>query len=633
MSESKTQVAQQLRDDPVIVLGMHHSGTSILAEILHRFGVFMQANMHHHESKFFVDLNDRVIMGGGANWARNPIMPVDEVLARRELVAKRLAKQGLIKYLDAGYDGTSRWGFKDPRTCVTLPLFVELYPNARYLHIIRNEEDVATSLAASDKRALGIEPEREFWKVLQRQHVARVREYGARQRFYHEFAYEDFCRQPIEIMQEVYRFLELPFTAELEAFLKSRIYTHRINISPQTQTTKEESSTMSLSIPHGGQLINRFLQGEEREAALRRANDLKKVYLTEVGVSDLEMIANGAMSPLTGFMGKADYESVVSRMRLANGLVWSLPITLPVSQAVAAELHESEEVALVETIEGRPGAILGLMKITEKYTYDKNREAQEVYRTTEAAHPGVARVLQQGEIYLAGEVWVVNRPSNISFADYRRDPAETRRIFAERGWNSVVGFQTRNPVHRAHEYIQKCAMEIVDGLLLHPLVGETKKDDIPADVRMASYEVLIKDYYPSQRVLLSVFPAAMRYAGPREAIFHAMCRKNYGCTHFIVGRDHAGVGKYYGTYDAQKIFANFTPEELGITTLNFENSFYCKTCGAIVTSKTCPHDSSNHMILSGTQVREMLSRGEALPAEFTRATVAEVLINGLRQSE
>jgi sulfate adenylyltransferase len=389
---------------------------------------------------------------------------------------------------------------------------------------------------------------------------------------------------------------------------------------------------MSLSVPHGGKLINRFLHGEEREAALRRATDLKKIHLTEVGVSDLEMIANGAMSPLTGFIGKADYESVVSRMRLANGLVWSLPITLPVAKTVADELHESEEVALVETLDGRPGAILGLMKITEKYAYDKNREAQEVYRTTEAAHPGVARVLNQGEIYLAGEVWVMNRPSNVSFVDYRRDPAETRRIFAERGWNSVVGFQTRNPVHRAHEYIQKCAMEIVDGLLLHPLVGETKKDDIPADVRMASYEVLIKDYYPSRRVLLSVFPAAMRYAGPREAIFHAMCRKNYGCTHFIVGRDHAGVGKYYGTYDAQKIFASFTPEELGITTLNFENSFYCKTCGAIVTSKTCPHDSSNHMILSGTQVREMLSRGETLPAEFTRAAVAEVLINGLRQS-
>ena len=389
---------------------------------------------------------------------------------------------------------------------------------------------------------------------------------------------------------------------------------------------------MSLSIPHGGKLINRFLQGEEREIALRRATDLKKIQLTEVGVSDLEMIANGAMSPLTGFMSKADYESVVQNLRLANGLIWSLPITLPVSQAVADELHESEEVALVETIDGQPGAILGLMKIAEKFSYDKNREAQEVYRTADAAHPGVARVLHQGEVYLAGEVWMMNRPSNVSFEDYRHDPAATRRLFEERGWNTVVGFQTRNPVHRAHEYIQKCAMEIVDGLLLHPLVGETKKDDTPADVRMASYEVLLKNYYPQQRVLLGVFPAAMRYAGPREAIFHAMCRKNYGCTHFIVGRDHAGVGNYYGTYDAQKLISGFSIAELGITPLKFENSFYCSKCGAIVTSKTCPHDSSHHVILSGTQVRGMLSRGEALPAEFTRAEVAAVLTKGLQQA-
>lgn len=243
MSESRPQAALQLREDPVIVLGMHHSGTSILAEILHRFGVFMQANMHHHESKFFVDLNDRVIMGGGANWARNPIMPVAEVLAKREEARKRIAKHARLKYLDAGYDGESRWGFKDPRTCVTLPLFAELYPDARYLHILRNENDVATSLAASDKRGLGIEPEREFWIALQRQHVDRVREYGSRQRYYHEFCYEDFCRQPLEVMRHAYRFLELPFTEALAEFLRSRIYTHRINISPQTKTLSQESST------------------------------------------------------------------------------------------------------------------------------------------------------------------------------------------------------------------------------------------------------------------------------------------------------------------------------------------------------------------------------------------------------
>ncbi len=386
---------------------------------------------------------------------------------------------------------------------------------------------------------------------------------------------------------------------------------------------------MSLSIPHGGKLVDRILRGEEREASLRRARDAKKVPLSEVGIADLEMIANGAMSPLTGFMSKADYDSVVQNMRLANGLVWSLPITLPVAKELADGLRLGEEVALVES-NGAAGVILGVMKISEKFEYDKAHESKEVYRTTEFAHPGVARVMSQDEICLAGEVWMLNRPSNVTFTEFRRDPAETRRLFNERGWNTVVGFQTRNPVHRAHEYIQKCAMEIVDGLLLHPLVGETKKDDIPADLRMESYEALLRDYYPANRVLLSVFPAAMRYAGPREAIFHAMCRKNYGCTHFIVGRDHAGVGKYYGTYDAQKIFAQFKPEELGITTLNFENSFFCKKCGSVVTSKTCPHDGSHQVMLSGTQVREMLGRGEAPPPEFSRPEVVEILIKGLR---
>jgi sulfate adenylyltransferase len=385
---------------------------------------------------------------------------------------------------------------------------------------------------------------------------------------------------------------------------------------------------MPLSLPHGGKLVDRMLRGEKREAALYRARDAKKIPLSEVGISDLEMMANGAMSPLTGFMAQADYDSVVQNMRLANGLVWSLPITLPVSKEIAAGIRLNEEVALIEN--GNGGAILGVMTVAEKFEYDKTREAMEVYRTTETAHPGVARVMNQGEVCLAGEVWMINRPSNVPFAEYRRDPAETRRIFNERGWNTVVGFQTRNPVHRAHEYIQKCAMEIVDGLLLHPLVGETKKDDIPADLRMESYHALLQNYYPANRVLLSVFPAAMRYAGPREAIFHAMCRKNYGCTHFIVGRDHAGVGKYYGTYDAQKMFTNFKPEELGITTLNFENSFYCKKCGAVVTSKTCPHDGSYQVMLSGTQVREMLGRGEAPPSEFSRLEVVEILIKGLR---
>ena len=386
------------------------------------------------------------------------------------------------------------------------------------------------------------------------------------------------------------------------------------------------------SIPHGGKLVNRILQGEEREAARARAKDFKKIALTDVGISDLEMIANGAMSPLKGFMGRDDYQSVISNMRLKNGQIWSLPVALTVAKELASSIKAGEQVALVEAPsqnEQKASHLLGIMRVDDKFEYDKLQEARQVYRTTDEAHPGVARLLRQGEVYLGGEIWLIDHPAGATFPEHRRDPEGTRAIFKERGWRTVVGFQTRNPIHRAHEYIQKCAMEIVDGLLLHPLVGETKSDDISAEVRMESYQRLLKDYYPQDRVLLSVFPAAMRYAGPREAIFHAICRKNYGCTHFIVGRDHAGVGKYYGTYDAQQIFLQFQLDELGITPLFFEHSFYCKKCDTVITSKTCPHDKSEHMFLSGTQVREMLSRGEAPPAQFTRPEVAQVLIQGI----
>jgi len=379
--------------------------------------------------------------------------------------------------------------------------------------------------------------------------------------------------------------------------------------------------------PHGGKLINRILTGQAREEGLARARGLKKVMLSPVSVSDVELIAVGAFSPLTGFLGRDDYESVIETMRLANGVVWSIPITLAVTREQAKDLHEGDELALLET----PDHILALMTLREKYTYDKKREAALVYRTTEDKHPGVARLYAQGDVLLAGDIWLLNRPLDQRFIEFRHDPIQTRRMFAQRGWNSIVGFQTRNPVHRAHEYIQKTALEIVDGLLLHPLIGETKSDDIPAEVRIESYRRLLRDYYPPDRVLLGVYPAAMRYAGPREAIFHALARKNYGCTHFIVGRDHAGVGKYYGTYDAQLIFNEFTPEEIGITPLFFEHAFYCRKCGGIVTAKTCPHDESEHIILSGTQVREMLKRGEAPPPEFTRPEIARVLIEGYRQ--
>lgn len=386
--------------------------------------------------------------------------------------------------------------------------------------------------------------------------------------------------------------------------------------------------------PHGGALVDRVLRGSMREAMLDRAAQLKKIVLTSVAASDLELIAVGAFSPLTGFMQQADYSAVVEEMRLASGLVSTLPITLAVTKEEAAGLREGEEVALVAPRDNvrSPIEVLGILQLAEAFGYDKEREAQRVFGTTDTRHPGVARLHAQGEILLGGEIWLTGRPS-VPFAEFRHDPAHTRRMFAARGWDTVVGFQTRNPIHRSHEYIQKTALEIVDGLFLHPLVGETKADDIPADVRMASYQALLRDYYPPDRVILGVFPAAMRYAGPREAIFHAICRKNYGCTHFVVGRDHAGVGQFYGPYDAHKIFDEFKPEELGITPLFFDNTFYCLKCGGVVSAKTCPHDESAHIVFSGTQVREMLERGEMLPAEFTRPEVAKVLMEGLRRGQ
>jgi sulfate adenylyltransferase len=381
--------------------------------------------------------------------------------------------------------------------------------------------------------------------------------------------------------------------------------------------------------PHGGTLVNRTLRGVVREGALEKAKDLPRLVLSPVSVSDVELIANGAYSPLTGFMTRADYESVVEAMRLSNGVVWSIPITLPVDRTFADTLHEGDEIALHQATDAGEH-LLATMEVQEKYTYDKDQEAREVYRTTEHAHPGVARLYAQGDVLLGGPISVLDQPLEQELPELRYTPAQTRRMFASNGWRRIVGFQTRNPIHRAHEYIQKAALEIVDGLFVHPLVGDTKSDDIPADVRVKSYEAVLRDYYPADRVLLAAFPAAMRYAGPREAIFHALCRKNYGCTHFIVGRDHAGVASYYGTYDAQRIFDEFELAEIGIIPLFFEHAFYCRKCETVVTAKTCPHSREDWLYLSGTQVREMLSRGEAPPPEFTRPEVAAVLIEGYR---
>ncbi|WP_218082265.1 sulfate adenylyltransferase [Anthocerotibacter panamensis] len=378
--------------------------------------------------------------------------------------------------------------------------------------------------------------------------------------------------------------------------------------------------------PHGGILINRVASPEQSANFFSQKVHLKTISLSQRALSDLEMIAIGGFSPLTGFMDEADYDSVVETMHLASGPVWSIPITLPVSTALADTLELGETLALLTP----HGAWVGVLELTGKFTYDKTREAAKVYRTTDEKHPGVKVIYDQGEVNLAGPVWLFERKPHPEFPSYQVDPAASRAAFVAKGWKTVVGFQTRNPIHRAHEYIQKCALETVDGLFLHPLVGATKEDDIPADVRMRCYEVLLERYYPQNRVILAILPAAMRYAGPREAIFHSLIRKNYGCTHFIVGRDHAGVGDYYGTYDAQYIFDEFSPEELGIRPMMFEHAFYCKLTQGMATPKTSPSAKEDRIHLSGTKVREMLRRGETPPPEFSRPEVAKILIEAMQ---
>jgi sulfate adenylyltransferase len=373
--------------------------------------------------------------------------------------------------------------------------------------------------------------------------------------------------------------------------------------------------------PPGGDLVNRVAPLEARASLRERAGRLPRLPLDARSRADLLLLATGAYSPLSGFMGEADYRRVVTEMRLASGHPWSLPITLAVSGEQRSAVRAGGEAALLEA----GGEPLGILEVAEVYPYDREEEAREVFRTADPAHPGVAALYRQGEWLVGGRVTLLDDPGDSpgSFPCY---PAETRRAIQERGWHTVVGFQTRNPVHRAHEYLQKCALEMVDGLLLHPLVGETKGDDIPAPVRLACYQVLLEGYYPKDRVLLGLLPAAMRYAGPREAVFHALVRKNYGCTHFIVGRDHAGVGNYYGSYDAHRIFGAFAPGEMGIIPIFFEHAFYCRRCGGMATAKTCPHGQAEHVALSGTRVREMLARVELPPAEYTRPEVAQVLI-------
>ncbi|MEK6759668.1 MAG: sulfate adenylyltransferase [Deltaproteobacteria bacterium] len=377
---------------------------------------------------------------------------------------------------------------------------------------------------------------------------------------------------------------------------------------------------------HGGRLVNRLLEDKARDEAAARAKGLKKIHLNDREISDVEMIAIGAFSPLEGFMCKDDYHSVMDTMHLKSGLPWTIPVTLSATADEAKGITPGMEVALAD----KSHNILAILSVEEVFAHDKEKEAIQVYGTSEDKHPGVKKVYEMGEYLLGGKISVIKRPEHAEFNDCRLDPKDTRALFTEKGWKRVVGFQTRNPIHRAHEYIQKCALEVVDGILIHPLVGETKGDDIPATVRMKCYRALIDNYYPKDRVALVVNPAAMRYAGPKEAVFHALIRKNYGCTHFIIGRDHAGVGNYYGTFDAHYIFENFDPLAIGITPMFFDYTFYCKKCTGMASYKSCPHSSEYHIILSGTKVREMLRSGICPPPEFSRPEVAAILIEAMK---
>ena len=380
--------------------------------------------------------------------------------------------------------------------------------------------------------------------------------------------------------------------------------------------------------PHGGKLINRVIDDQHHQSWTEKARLMPHIRLNSRQLSDVELIAIGAFSPLTGFMGQKDYENVVDNQRLGNDLPWTIPVTLAVSDEDAERVKTSTNIALT----GENSQVVAILHLTEIYAYDREHEANLVLKTTSDKHPGVRYLSTVGSKCLAGQISLLRRPDRGEFTNYLLDPKETRFLFEHRGWQTVVAFQTRNPVHRAHEYILKCALETVDGLLLHPLVGETSAEDVPAEVRLRCYLKLLDTALPANRAVMSLYPAAMRYAGPREAIFHAIARKNYGCSHFIVGRDHAGVGNFYGTYDAQKKFTEFEPGELGITPICFDATFFCKDCGAMASEKTCKHGPGERLNLSGTKVRELLRAGENLPHEFTRPEVAEILREAYRDN-
>ncbi|MCZ6836349.1 MAG: sulfate adenylyltransferase [Planctomycetota bacterium] len=378
--------------------------------------------------------------------------------------------------------------------------------------------------------------------------------------------------------------------------------------------------------PHGGTLVNRFAAPADTDSLRADAGNLPSITLSSKQACDLEMIAIGAFSPLTGFVGKADFESICLNKRLAAGSAWPIPITLAIDEETKSSLSEGGKAALYHA----DGTLLAIIDVQEIYAHDKALEIPNVFGTEDEAHPGVKAVMDEGEWLVGGPIHVLtvtpeHEPGE-QFTEHRLAPAQTRAAFAERGWKTVSAFQTRNPIHRAHEYLCKCAQEITDGILIHPLVGETKPGDIPADVRMECYQTIIEHYFHPDHTMLSVMPGAMRYAGPREAILHALVRQNYGISHFIVGRDHAGVGDYYGTYDAQNIFDEFEPGEIEVEILKFEHAAWSNKAQGMVSGKTFPKIKGDQVFLSGTKVRELLEKGERPPAEFSRPEVADVLI-------
>jgi sulfate adenylyltransferase len=376
--------------------------------------------------------------------------------------------------------------------------------------------------------------------------------------------------------------------------------------------------------PHGSESVKPLLLPEtERAEEGRRAERLKKVPLDSRAVSDVFMLAMGAYTPLDGFMGHDDWRGSCLDMKLTTGDFWPIPITLPVDKDLADGVHAEEEVALTDR---ETGDILAVMQVSEKYSIDKPTEAEHVYRTGDPKHPGVAKVLEQGNVNLAGRIMVLSEGEYpVKYPHLYIRPAESRAMFLEKGWSSVAAFQTRNPMHRSHEYLVKIAVEVSDGVFIHQVLGKLKAGDIPAEVRTRAIQAMIDHYFRPGTAIQAGYPIEMRYAGPREALLHALIRQNFGCSHLIVGRDHAGVGGYYGPFDAHHIFDQLWDGALHTRPLKIDVTFYCRKCYGMATAKTCPHDPEHHISISGTEQRKMLSSNADVPPEFSRPEVVAIL--------